>query len=100
MYKHYGTATNEIISNNKIELCYHNTKVVEYNKESGVIILDNGNYTTQTTKKRMNQFAAEWGLPFSVFSRDYQWYVCIYNDDTITNVIPFVGNKDIAFFIG
>ena len=55
---------------------YHWTDVVTV-YPNGKMVLDTGGYFTPTTKTRMNQAAAELGLAFAVFQRDFQWFVAI-----------------------
>lgn len=53
---------------------YHNT-VVAYLR-SGVVTLNSGGWRTNTTKLRMNQFANQFcASKFSVYQRDYEWFV-------------------------
>jgi hypothetical protein len=44
------------------------------------VVLNPGGWFTVTTKLRMNQFATEYGLPFSVYQKDYSWYVAVDGD--------------------
>lgn len=52
---------------------YHTTDVVSYNAEN--IILNSGGWRTSTTKSRMNQASAEFGLGFGVYQKDSAWIV-------------------------
>lgn len=52
---------------------YHQTDVVRFNDSE--IILDSGGWQTATTKVRMNQASAQFGLGFIVFQKDYAWFV-------------------------
>ncbi len=73
------TATNvyrEIDPVNGIEntcIRYHSTVVVKFNRN--VIVLNSGGWRTVTTKLRMNQASSEFGLGFSVYQKDYEWFV-------------------------
>lgn len=62
-----------ITTNNTTNCTYHRTTVVSFNYES--ITLNSNNYLTFTAKKRMNQFSKMFNLGFSVFQKDYKWFV-------------------------
>ncbi len=68
----------------EIEVIYHSTAVVTFNNET--ITLDNGGWTTNTTKARMNQASNQFKLGYRVYSLDYQWYV-----DYREESHPFIG---------
>jgi hypothetical protein len=55
------------------KVSYHHTAVVSFNEKK--IVLDNGGYRTVTTKARMNQASNQFNLGFSVYQKDYKWYV-------------------------
>ena len=52
---------------------YHDIDVVAWDHQ--VIILRTDGFTTRTTKLRMNQAAAEYGLGYHVWQKDFKWYV-------------------------
>jgi hypothetical protein len=52
---------------------YWNTDVVQFDNQW--ITLDNGGFKTATTKLRMNQTAAEYQLGFSVYQKNFDWFV-------------------------
>ena len=52
---------------------YHNTCVVRFNSDE--IILDSSGWRTVTTKVRMNQASNQYGLGFSVYQDDFNWFV-------------------------
>ena len=52
---------------------YHDTDIVMFNDER--ITLFTGSWFTPTTKRRMNQASAEYGLGFSVVQEQSQWRV-------------------------
>jgi uncharacterized protein YcnI len=58
---------------NGIRVVYHSTTIVEQTAEG--IRLDSGGWRTSTTKTRMNQTANQYGLGFSVFQKQGDWYV-------------------------
>ncbi len=52
---------------------FHYTDVVSWNDKE--IILNTGGWFSATTKTRMNQASRQFDLGYSVYSKDYQWYV-------------------------
>jgi len=52
---------------------YRGTDVVKFNQDE--IILNTGGWRTFTTKLRMNQAAHQFNLGYSVFQKNYEWYV-------------------------
>ena len=67
-------------------MTYHSTVVARI--EDGKVILNTGGRETPTTKKCMNQFAEMMGLNYTVFQKDFEWFVQVGKDDPI----PFDGN--------
>jgi hypothetical protein len=61
---------------------YHNTDVVKFSRHD--VWLDSGGWMTVTTKTRMNQAARQFGLPYTVYQRNFKWYV-----DVMGEVVPF-----------
>lgn len=68
-----GRSTTITNRNGNTTVTYHNTAVVEFDAEC--IILRTGGYHTYTTKARMNQAANQFGLGYSVFQKDHDWFV-------------------------
>lgn len=66
-------ATTVIADGEHTACIYHQTKVVRWNDNE--IILDAGGYFTTTTKTRMNEVSEHYGLGFSVFQKDGNWFV-------------------------
>jgi hypothetical protein len=60
---------------------YHNTDVVQF--DSLYITLDTGGWETATTKLRMNQASNQFNLGFSVYQKDFQWFVVIPQGETV-----------------
>ena len=52
---------------------YHQTDVVKFDETS--IILNTGGWTTNTTKNRMNQTSQKFDLGFSVFQKNWEWFL-------------------------
>ena len=55
------------------KVVYHNTAVVAFNKKK--VILDSGGWKTATTKTRMNQASRQFRLGYSIFQKNYEWWV-------------------------
>ena len=83
------TATNVYTENGFTSVKYHATEVVRFNHER--IILNSGGWRTSTTKTRMNQAAHQFDLGFSVWQKDFAWFVSF--KDT---VIPFADNMELV----
>lgn len=58
---------------NKGGVTYVNTEIVRWVDD--VITLNSGGWETVTTKRKMNQAAQQFALGFSVFQKDYYWFV-------------------------
>ncbi len=52
---------------------YRGTVVVKWNADK--IVLNTGGWRTNTTKNRMNQASNQFGLGYSVFQRNFDWWV-------------------------
>jgi len=74
------TSTTVATENGFTNVTYHSTVVVKFNHDT--IILNSGGWQTHTTKTRMNQASNQFDLGYSVFQKDYQWFVD-YNNETI-----------------
>lgn len=84
-------------------MVYHRTCVASYSAEvinTGKdsfkvgyrIELNHGGYMTKTTKKRMNQFAEMFGLPFRVQQVKGDWLVVAKDTEGTNKMLPFMGN--------
>ena len=60
-------------SDGKTRVTYHSTDIVAWDNDQ--IVLQSGGWQTVTTKRKMNQAAAQFGLDFSVYQKDFCWYV-------------------------
>jgi hypothetical protein len=75
---HLGTrATNVSTREGTTYVRYHATDVVAFNQTT--ITLRSGGWRTQTTKNRMNQAASQFDLGFTVFQKDFDWFVDLPN---------------------
>ena len=63
---------------------YQQTNIVSWNK--GKITLRSGGWETVTTKKKINQASIQFCLGFSVWQKNYAWFVDLPSGDTV----PFV----------
>ncbi len=57
-----------------LSVVYRGTEVVSVD-DMGVITLRSNGWQTATTKTRMNQTAYEFGLPYNVWQKNYEWFV-------------------------
>jgi hypothetical protein len=72
-YKVSGVATSIRTEEGTTHVRYHATDVVSFNAD--VIVLRSGGWHTNTTKNRMMQASHQFGLGFSVWQKDFAWYV-------------------------
>lgn len=63
-----------------IHFTLHNTDIVVWNLESGVISVRNGGYYTCTTKNRINEILGSLKIPFFVHQYRHKWYISSHND--------------------
>ncbi len=77
--------TNIYASEGMTRVIFHSTAVVSWSDKE--IILDTGGWFSATTKSRMNQASHQFDLGYSVYSKDYQWFVRWGEQN-----IPFKGN--------
>ena len=62
---------------------YINTNIVQW--RDGIVTLDSGAWETVTTKRKMNQASRQFALGYTVYQRDYKWYV----DTPTESAVPF-----------
>lgn len=55
-----------------VRVIYHSTMIVHAGPS--FLRLDTGGWRTVTTKRKMNQAANQFGLGFTVFQRDHDWF--------------------------
>jgi len=60
---------------------YHSTAVVKFNHQK--VILNSGGWLTATTKARMNQTSNQFNLGFTVYQKDFEWFVVLPNGETV-----------------
>jgi len=71
-----GFTGNEVSTTVTPTTCkYHNTVIFEYDPATRVVMLNTDGWKSSTTKRRMNQCAEHWRLPFYVYQKDHVWYV-------------------------
>ncbi len=65
------------------------TTIVRYQQTDVVMFdiigvdLNSGGRRTATTKLRMNQASNQYGLGYTVFQKDYEWFVTLPNGTTV-----------------
>jgi hypothetical protein len=69
-------------TDNVMQVIYHNTAIVSVDNSSGNITLNSGGYESVTTKRKMNQASRQFNLGYSVFQKNFIWYVT-YKDETM-----------------
>ena len=57
-----------------IHVKYHSTRVVSLSVD-GMVTLRSGGYRTFTTKVRMNQASNQFDLGFTVWQKNFNWFV-------------------------
>ena len=64
-----------VLDGSNASLSHHGITIAEYDAESQTLTLNNGGYYSATTKKRMNQFCRAFCPRYSVYQKQYNWYV-------------------------
>jgi hypothetical protein len=57
------------------KLVYHNTVVFALDRIEGTVKLRNAGYLTSTTKRRIQQAFDEFLYGWTIYQKDYTWYV-------------------------
>jgi len=70
---------------------YQQTKIVEWDN-NGNVTLNSDDWMTVTTKRKMNQASNQFGLGYSVFQKDFNWFVTKPDGQTI----PYVDNMEFS----
>ena len=60
---------------------YQQTNIIAWN--GGKITLRSGGWETVTTKRKMNQAARQFALGYSVWQKNYKWFVDLPNGETV-----------------
>jgi len=69
-----GSHKTSILTENGItKIIYHSTCVVSFNHE--MVQLNSNGWQTATTKTRMNQASNQFDLGFTVYQKDFTWFV-------------------------
>lgn len=74
---------------------YQKTKIVDWKvcPQNGLLItLNSDGWETSTTKRKMNQASNQFGLGYSVFQKDFNWFVTKPDGQTI----PYVDNMEFS----
>jgi hypothetical protein len=86
LYKFQGVQTSTLMQGDELIGVYRGTIVAS--KLGNRVTLKTGGWKSRTTKVRMNQFSNNFcGGVFSVYQKDYSWYVSINGKN-----IPFEGD--------
>jgi len=75
----YRTAWHE--DNEGGVVIYAKTKIVEW--KNGKIKLNSDGWETVTTKRKMNQASHQFCLGFSVYQKNYEWFVVTPTGETL-----------------
>lgn len=65
---------------------YHSTNIVSW--KDNKVTLNSDGWETVTTKRKMNQASKMFCLGYSVFQKDFEWFVNLPNGETV----PFKDN--------
>ena len=85
------TATTITSEEGAVVITYHWTPVVSFTPET--VTLKTNGYHTATTKARMNQASNQFGLGYSVYQKNYGWYVTTRNGETLDFVEGMTFNR-------
>ncbi len=69
-------------TNTEMIVTYHNTDVVTYRPLEQTVTLRSGGWRSKTTKLRMNQASEQWKLGYSVWQKNFKWFVTV-NGETL-----------------
>jgi len=53
----------------------HHTNIFVLDRSTGGVTLNSGGWRTVTTKRRINECLAEYGIPLRVWQSNFDWYV-------------------------
>lgn len=73
--------TNVMATGDRLAVVYASTLIVD--KAGDLITLDSGGWQTVTTKRKMNQASRQFALGYSVYQRNYKWFVDLPNGETV-----------------
>lgn len=73
--------TNVMATGDRLAVVYADTLIVD--KAGNNITLDSGGWQTVTTKRKMNQAARQFALGYSVYQRNYKWFVDLPTGETV-----------------
>ena len=58
----------------RLDIFYHDTAIASI-WGYGKLKIDNGGWWSKTTKKRINAVLSAFGLPYSIYQANWQWYL-------------------------
>jgi hypothetical protein len=73
--------TSVAVTADRLSVIYAGTMIVE--KAGDTITLNSGGWETVTTKRKMNQAARQFALGYSVYQKDYRWFVMLPDGRTV-----------------
>ena len=80
--KHATKVTTETVQHGEVtRVRYHYTNVVTV--DGDYVTLRSDGWATATTKTRMNQASNELGLGYSVYQKNYEWFVVLPTGETV-----------------
>jgi len=89
-----GALATTIVTKDRVTVVtYHQTEVVTWDQRENRVILHTGGWKTATTKRRMNQAAYEFGLPYFVQQKDGEWFVTVTHESGTKYIYLFLNGK-------
>lgn len=73
--------TSVMATGDRLAVVYASTLIVD--KAGNEITLDSGGWQTVTTKRKMNQAARQFALGYSVYQRNFKWFVDLPTGETV-----------------
>ncbi len=72
---------------------YTDTAIVSWDNDA--ITLRSGGWESVTTKRKMNQASHQFGLGYSVYQRNYTWFVDMPDGDTVLFTDGMTFNRNV-----
>ena len=73
-------------------ITYQSTVIVKFSCDT--VTLNSGGWDTVTTKRKMNQASRQFNLGYSVYQRDFKWFVTLPSGKTVTFVDGMTFNTE------
>tara|TARA_R110000803_G_scaffold34488_1_gene75208 strand:+ start:2024 stop:2305 length:282 start_codon:yes stop_codon:yes gene_type:complete len=81
--------------NNNIIVKHHNTDIIKHNIIDKTITLNNGGYSSKTTKDRMHEYLKD-NSNYRLYQKDFKWYLDIIDNDKTIKTINYYNNIVLA----